>query len=246
MESTPRLLIPEWPAPANVQAAVTTRIGGQCRPPFAAFNVAQHVGDVAATVARNRQMLRDALALPVEPCWLEQVHGRETVAAESGAGAAADASYTRTTGVACTVMVADCLPLLICDSTGSQVAAAHAGWKGLAGGVIESILVTFPDPSDVMVWLGPAIGPCHYEVGAEVKAAFEDGVAGFAPSARRGHWMMDLYALARSRLARAGVKQVFGGDLCTYCDEERFYSYRRDGQTGRIAALIWLAAANPG
>ncbi|PKM45838.1 MAG: peptidoglycan editing factor PgeF [Gammaproteobacteria bacterium HGW-Gammaproteobacteria-1] len=236
------LILPTWPAPPNVHACATTRAGGVSTEPYASLNLGDHVGDDPAAVAENRARLCRELALPAEPLWLTQVHG--TAVAE-GAGGCADASVAFGPGTVCTVMTADCLPLLLCDRAGTRVAAVHAGWRGLLAGVIEAAVARLDTPgAELLVWLGPAIGPDAFEVGEEVRAAFlaEDGGAAgaFRPSPA-GRWLADIYALARRRLARCGVNAVYGGELCTYHDAERFYSYRRDGVTGRMASLIWLA-----
>lgn len=238
----------EWPAPANVRAVTTTRGGlGVSLPPFDRFNLADHVGDDPAAVAANRARLVSVLHLPTEPVWLEQVHGagvaRLPVAVTKPQ---ADAAVTTTPGVVCAVLTADCLPVLFCDRDGTKVAAAHAGWRGLAGGVLEATVAAMDvPPQDVLAWLGPAIGSRTFEVGEEVRAAFtaDDPAASsaFTPT-RPGHWRADLYTLARRRLARIGVEAVFGGGHCTFEESQRFYSYRRDGRTGRMASLIWLTA----
>jgi len=236
----------EWPAPANVRTASTLRTGGVSELPFDSLNLGDHVGDAPEAVRSNRQRLREALRLPDEPCWLNQVHGSRVI--EAGKWAAppeADACIARTAGQVCVVMTADCLPVLFCNREGDRVAAAHAGWRGLAGGVLESTVNSLGLPgSQLMAWLGPAIGPDAFEVGDEVRIAFtaRDAVAAqaFRPSHRAGHWLADLYLLARQDLARLGVHAVYGGGLCTYSDELRFFSYRRDGKCGRMASLIWL------
>ena len=235
-------LRPGWPAPAPVRALTTTRAGGVSRPPWNAFNLATHVGDTPQHVAANRAALRRRFDLPADPVWLQQVHGARVV--EAGAAAEADAVWSRTPGQVCAVLTADCLPVLLCDRAGDCVAAAHAGWRGLAAGVLEATVAALPaDAADLMAWLGPAIGPDAFEVGDEVREAFvtADARAGaaFRP-AGDGRWLADLYGLARLRLAAAGVTRVFGGGLCTFTDRDRFYSYRRDGVTGRMASLIWL------
>lgn len=235
-------IVPDWPAPLSVRALATTRGGGYGAGPYAGFNLAAHVGDDPLAVAANRQWLRHRL--PAAPGWLRQVHGIRCVdAARAGHNAEADASFTRSPAVACAVMTADCLPVLFCDGAGSVVAAAHAGWRGLAAGVLESTVAAMAAPApELMAWLGPAIGPEAFEVGDEVRAAFlaDDGAAAAAFRSRGDKWLCDLYALARLRLARLGLTQVFGGGLCTYGDKDRFFSYRRDGATGRMATLIWL------
>ena len=235
--------VPDWPAPARVHALQTTRQGGMSRAPYASFNLGTHVGDAAAAVAENRRQL--ASMLPGEPLWLEQVHGCAVVLAEQAAGTPrADAAVTRRAGKVCAVMTADCLPLLLCDAAGSVVAAAHAGWRGLADGVIEATLRAMQvDAAQAMAWLGPAIGPQAFEVGGEVREQFvaqqAQAAKAFVPTTP-GKWRADLYQLARLRLQAAGVQQISGGKLCTHGDAERFFSYRRDGQTGRMATLIWL------
>lgn len=236
------LILPDWPAPPNVRACTTTRDGGVSVGPYASLNLGDHVGDDPAHVTENRARLRRELALPAEPLWLTQVHG---IAVAGGEGGCADASVAFAPGTVCTVMTADCLPLLLCDRAGTRVAAVHAGWRGLLAGVIEAALARLAVPGgELLVWLGPAIGPESFEVGEEVRTAFmaEDAAASaaFRPSPG-GRWLADIYALARLRLARSGVAAVYGGDLCTYSDAARFYSYRRDGVTGRMASLIWLA-----
>lgn len=241
----PAFIVPEWPAPANVRALTTLRSGGYSRGPYASFNLAAHTDDDPEAVNRNRQLLRECFNLPGDPVWLQQVHGSRIITAEAGAaGTEADGSWTRVAGAVCAVMTADCLPVLICDRQGSRVAAAHAGWRGLHAGVItQAVTVLEADPAALMVWLGPAIGPRAFEVGAEVRQAFVDKSSlnrqAFVPG-REQHWMCDLYRLARIELSMLGISAVFGGTECTYSDQRRFYSYRRDGATGRMASLIWL------
>jgi hypothetical protein len=236
-------LTPQWPAPARVKACVTTRSGGVSVAPFDSCNLGEHVADDPQAVLKNRQRLVSLLGC--KPAWLQQVHGVAVVEANPALVLEADASWTSKSGVACTVMTADCLPVLFCDRAGSRVAAAHAGWRGLAGGVLEATLDQLAVPADqVLVWLGPAIGPQAFEVGAEVREAFvaqhEQAAAAFVPSANPGKFIADIYQLARIRLAARGVTAVYGGDFCTYNDP-RFFSYRRSAQTGRFAALIWLS-----
>jgi hypothetical protein len=240
-------LVPDWPAPSNVRAAVTTRSGGASGAPFDSLNLADHVGDDPACVAENRRRLREALTLPAEPFWLHQVHGCDVAdanAAGAGPPCAADAAVATRPGSVCAVLTADCLPVLFCSRAGDWVAAAHAGWRGLAAGVLERAVAHAPVPAaDLLAWLGPAIGPQAFEVGSEVRAAFVVDDAGaadcFAPSPA-GRWLADLYALARRRLERCGVGWVGGGGLCTCTDARRFFSFRRDGTTGRMASVIWL------
>jgi YfiH family protein len=238
-------IVPDWPAPANVRALATTRRGGLGSGVYASFNLATHVGDDAAVVAANRDLLRECVSVP--PFWLNQVHGTRCVGVDEAVpGTDADAAWTRGRRFACAVLTADCLPLLLCDETGSVVAAAHAGWRGLLGGVIESTVAAMATPGGrLMAWLGPAIGPAAFEVGGEVRAAFvaHDPAAASAFAARGGDkWLCDLYALARQRLAAQGVERLFGGSFCTVGEPDRFFSYRREGTTGRMASLIWLEA----
>lgn len=241
-----KLLIPDWPAPSRVRAACTTREGGVSRPPFDSLNLGDHVGDDPGAVAENRRRLREALALPADPCWLDQVHGTCAVeAAPLHERCKADAGVTGEPGRVCAVLTADCLPVLFCDRSGSRVGAAHAGWRGLEGGVLEATVSAMGiPPGELMAWLGPAIGNGAFEVGPEVREAFLARDAGAASAFRpspSGRWLADLYALARRRLDRIGVTAIHGGGLCTFSDPRRFYSFRRDGRTGRMATLIWLA-----
>lgn len=258
-------ILPDWPAPARVRAVTTTRQGGVSRPPFDSFNLGGHVGDAPAAVAANRQQLREALSLADEPYWLNQVHGT-TVAnldAEPGGLPEADASTTTTVNTVCAVLTADCLPVLFCDQAGTQVAAAHAGWRGLAAGVLEATVASFnASPEHIIAWLGPAIGPQAFEVGEEVRQAICNPGHSLCP--QRGHlacnvdavaaeafvavqseanekkWLADVYQIARQRLAKAGVTTVCGGGRCTFSEAEHFYSFRRDSQTGRMATLVWI------
>ncbi|SCZ50306.1 peptidoglycan editing factor PgeF [Thiohalomonas denitrificans] len=246
LESTGELTVlrPGWPAPSSVKAAVSTRIGGVSAPPYDSLNLGDHVGDDPRAVAENRRRLGRVLHLPGEPIWLRQVHGTRVVSAREGVDREADAIYADTAESVCAVLTADCLPVLFCDGAGTRIAAAHAGWRGLQAGILESTLDTFDTPfEEILVWLGPAIGPDAFEVGPEVREAFlvSDPGAGeaFRPSPS-GRWWADLYGLARRRLRRAGVGGIYGGGYCTYTDTERFYSYRRDGVTGRMATLIWM------
>jgi len=223
---------------------MTTRLGGVSRPPFESLNLGDHVGDAAALVTENRARLRDIL--PAEPYWLRQVHGRTVACADDGTDfPQADAAYSRRTGTVCAVMTADCLPVLFCDETGSVVAAAHAGWRGLAAGVLEATVAAMQAPADrILAWMGAAIGPQAFEVGEDVRKTFVADLAAtadaFRPEISAGKWWADIYLLARLRLARIGVSRVYGGGLCTFTDGQRFYSFRRDGASGRMASLIWL------
>ena len=237
------LLVPAWPAPAHVRAVQTLRTGGISPAPWDSFNLGDHVGDDLVRVAANRMTLRSYL--PAEPLWLQQVHGITTVNADLEANSlAADAAFARQPGKVCVVMTADCLPVLFCDKAGTVVAAAHAGWRGLVAGLLEATVAKMGVPaSELMVWLGPAIGPTCFEVGDEVRAEF----LGYDPAADSafvpqlpGKWLADIYTLARQRLQAAGITAISGGDFCTVSDSGRFFSYRRDGVTGRMASLIWL------
>jgi polyphenol oxidase len=242
----PQLLTPEWPAPPRVRAAFTLRGGGVSRAPFDSLNVGVHVGDEPAAVAENRRRIRAALALPAEPAWLEQVHGTRVADLDAeDAPAPADAVMTRTAGRVCAVQVADCLAVFLAARDASAVAVAHAGWRGLAAGVIEATVAALGGaPADLIAWLGPAISPPYFEVGAEVRQAFierDPGGSGAFTANARGRWQCDLAALARRRLGALGVTAVSGGNWCSYADPTRFYSFRRDGHCGRMAALIWLS-----
>jgi len=242
---SPGFITPAWPAPANVHALTTLRTGGFSSAPYSSFNLAAHTGDDAAMVNRNRALLREHFSLPAEPVWLQQVHSNRIVAADPDEiGAEADGSWASSAGSVCAVMTADCLPVLICNRQGSKVAAVHAGWRGLHAGVVtNAICMLESDPAELMVWLGPAIGPRAFEVGPEVYRAFTDRNGENTSAFRQTddqHWLCDLYQLARIELSNQGVTSVFGGNECTFTDEQRFYSYRRDGDTGRMTSLIWL------
>lgn len=238
-------LIPDWPAPGHVKALTTTRQGGVSRPPYESLNLAQHVGDDPVAVARNRARLRETCGLPEEPFWLHQVHGcRVADSASEGPGCEADAVLSRQPGRICAVLTADCLPILMTDRDGRAVCAVHAGWRGLASGVVESAVSHLPSPPQgLLVWLGPAIGPDAFEVGDEVREAFvaqcDEDEQAFRKNGR-GRWLADIYELARLRLRRLGVGYVGGGGYCTSTQSSLFYSYRREGATGRMASLIWL------
>lgn len=239
------LILPEWPAPANVRACSTLRKGGVSNAPWDAFNLGGHVGDDAAHVATNRQRLVVEAGLPEMPRWLEQVHGTDVVRLPAAQVDAlrADAAMTSDTGVVCAVMTADCLPVLFCSEDGKEVAAAHAGWRGLCAGVLENTLAQFASSaSQIHAWLGPAIGPEAFEVGSEVRAAFmaKDLRAqqAFRPAGPK--YFADIWLLAQQRLQAAGVKSVSVTRRCTFHEDGDFFSFRRDGTTGRMASLIWL------
>jgi len=241
---TIEFIAPDWPAPANVRAAMTTRMGGVSAGRYASLNLATHVGDDPAAVAENRRRLRAALALPAEPAWLTQVHGRDVARLPGPMPASADAAVTFDKGTVCAVLVADCLPVLLAGRRGDCVGIAHAGWRGLAAGVIEATVAALAaGPGELLAWLGPCIGPQAFEVGPEVREAFVAHDAAAARDFRAGHagkFFADLPSLARRRLEACGVSEIHGGGLCTHADPARFFSYRRDGETGRMAALIWL------
>ncbi len=237
-------LLPDWPAPTNIHAYTSTRGGGFSHPPFDSFNLGRHVGDDETDVQANRQQLVQQLNLPAEPVWLDQVHGTGVVDLSNAVeGCEGDASFAREAHRVCGVMTADCLPVLFCDRQGQTVAAAHAGWRGLLAGVLESTLDAMDcEPEDIMAWLGPAIGPDHFEVGEEVFQAFvqqsADSAQAFKAN-RPGHYLANIYQLSRLRLQKWGVSRIYGGDLCTFQEQDRFFSFRRDGQTGRMVSLIW-------
>ena len=239
-------LEPDWPAPPGVRVLSTLRTGGASTGPYASLNLAAHVGDRTEAVAENRRRLRFAAVLPAEPLWLEQVHGVDVAVHEGASGPRrADASIAFSPGQVCAVMTADCLPIVLADRAGTRVGVAHAGWRGLLGGVVEATVAGFGcEPLELLAWLGPAIGSAAFEVGAEVREAFmgrSPGLAaGFRPNAR-GRFQADLYGLARQLLAAAGVTAVHGGGWCTHTDADRFFSFRRDGTTGRMATLAWLS-----
>ncbi len=251
---------PDWPAPPGVRALSTWRDGGVSHSPFESLNLGDHVGDEVSAVLENRRRLSAAARLPAEPHWLAQVHGIEVLdldeakrkAApapdERSAAPVADAAFTRESTRICAILTADCLPVLFATESGDAVAAAHAGWRGLANGVLEATVRALAvPPGTLMAWLGPAIGPDHFEVGSEVREALlgdsglsadSGAIAAFQPNSR-GRWMANLPMLARRRLAVLGVARIYGGGECTYSRPDRYFSHRRDGNTGRQATLIW-------
>jgi hypothetical protein len=238
-------IIPDWPAPASVGALATTRSGGVSQGPWRSLNLGLNSGDNAADVARNRELLDEALQAPAH--YLQQVHGNGVVQHPGQLSPAlptqADAQWSEEKNAVCAILTADCLPVLFCDRQGKQVAAAHAGWRGLAAGVLENTVAVMQAPAgDVLAWMGPAIGPTAYQVGGEVKAAFDqqqsEGADAFVTDGER--WLFDLYAMARHCLQRAGVGHISGGGYCTFSDEQRFFSYRRESTTGRMASMVWL------
>jgi len=240
-------IAPDWPAAEHVRVLSTLRAGGVSEGSFASLNLAAHVGDRPEAVAANRLLLREAAHLPDEPLWLEQVHGTRVVRCEGAAAVPpqADAAVAFEPGRVCAVMTADCLPVVLADRAGTRVGVAHAGWRGLVGGVLKATIAALEVPAaDLHAWLGPAIGPTAFEVGPEVRAAYlaDLAVPGtfFVPNAR-GRYLADLYGIARWVLEQAGIDSVHGGGWCTHDDPERFFSFRRDGVTGRMATLAWLA-----
>lgn len=240
-----KLIVPDWPLPPGVVACSSTRIGGVSLPPYDSLNLGAHCGDDLVHVEENRKRMFAAGQLPSKPVWLEQVHGKDVLklTGEPYVSKRADASYSNTPGTVCAVMTADCLPVLFCNRDGTEVAAAHAGWRGLCAGVLEETVACFADkPENILAWLGPAIGPDAFEVGPEVRNAFMavEAIAdrAFRPAGEK--YYADIYALARQRLTSVGVTQVFGGEHCTFSQKGDFFSYRRDKNTGRMASFIWL------
>jgi hypothetical protein len=237
-------LRPDWPAIPSVQALCTTRLGGVSIGPYASFNLGGHVGDAISAVAENRARLTRELGVDI--LWLDQVHGATVVDVgdDTLSSPTADAAISRRAGRACAVLTADCLPVLLARQDGQAVGAAHAGWRGLCAGVLEATVAALGEGHTLQAWLGPAIGPAAFEVGDEVRTAFlahdAQATVAFRPGAQVGKWMADLYTLARQRLAACGVTAVYGGGLCTHGDATRFYSYRREPVTGRMASLIWI------
>lgn len=241
-------ITPNWPAPVNVKALQTIRTGGVSTSPYDTLNLGEHVQDDPLAVAHNRQLLSPYL--PSEPVWVNQVHGTHVIdAAKSGCLENADGAFATHADVVCVTMTADCLPVMLCNKAGTVVAAVHAGWRGLCDGVIETAIKKMPsNPTDILAWLGPAIGPNSFEVGNEVREQFMQkdakAISAFKPHGDK--WLCDIYAIAKQRLNNIGVTQIYGGgvneEFCTYTDDARFFSFRRDNITGRMASLIWLAS----
>ena len=235
---------PSWVAPPSVCAYTTTRVGGVSQVPFDSLNLALHVGDDPVHVARNRELLQQVLNLPAEPCWISQTHGTHAVTLELDNSRDADAAITRLPGIVAVVMTADCLPILVCNRDGSEVAAVHAGWRGLQAGVIQGTLARMKSSSEqLQAWIGPGISQDNFEVGAEVRTAFIDSMQdaeSFFKENRKGHWLCDLAGLAERVLKRQGVVDVYRDLGCSYRDADNFYSYRRNTTTGRMASLIWI------
>jgi len=235
------LIWPDWPAPGNVCAFTTTRAGGYSRGAWRSMNLGLRCGDDITAVVRNRAKLQGHL--PAVPQWLRQVHGSRVVAHPSGPSLEleGDGLVTGSAGQVCAVLTADCLPVFFCNDLGSRIAVAHAGWRGLARDVLKATVMAMEEETEhIVAWLGPAIGPMAYEVGEDVRQAFGSETADCF-SRRGDRWLLDLYAIARLKLGRLGIKRIHGGGFCTFSDEERFFSYRRDRVTGRMASLIWLA-----
>lgn len=240
------LIVPDWPAPAMIKAFSTTRQGGFSLPPYDSFNLGTHVDDEPDTVIKNRDYLVDIAQLPESPRWLNQIHGTHVIDSNDWQlNIDADAIVSQQTDHICTIMTADCLPLLLCNKQGDIVAAIHAGWRGLAAGIIEKTIVEFRcAPQDILVWLGPAIGPNQFEVGPDVYQTFIQHSAKAIRAFQQTdatHYLADIYLLARQRLTALGVSAIFGGDLCTASDQQHFFSYRRDDVTGRMASMIWIS-----
>ncbi len=243
-------IVPHWPAPSRVRACTTTRIGGFSEGAFSSMNLGDRTDDNIIAIAKNRNQLNRVLQLPCEPSWLFQSHSNKVVRLydDTPSNQHADASYTTIPDKVCAVLTADCLPVLLCAKDGSVVAAIHAGWRGLANGIIDntiSTLLHFANckPPELLAWMGPAIGPGLFEVGDDVRRAFmeqfQEATRAFTPIVE-GKWLADIYMLARQRLNRMGVTDIYGGDYCTATQYEKFYSYRRDRETGRMASLIWM------
>ncbi len=235
---------PDWPAADQIHAAVTLRTGGFSQGAYQSLNPAVHVNDDVEKVYQNRQKLTQMLKLPAEPAWLQQIHSNRVITLDAEHRLQqADASYTDQSGRVCTVLTADCLPLLLCSQDGSEIAAVHAGWRGLLAGIISNTVQLFKSKA-IMVWLGPAIGPDCFEVGPEVETAFTKKSiyfnSAFKPTAYN-KFLADIYQLARIEFSMLDIQQIYGGNFCTVSDKQRFYSYRRDGETGRMATLIWRA-----
>lgn len=237
---------PDWPLSDHVHALTTTRQGGVSHPPFDSLNLATHVHDNPADVTENRHRLKTELLLPNDPFWLNQQHTNRVINLDETNSQDADGSYTAKKDIICCVLTADCLPILLSDKSGTEVAAIHAGWRGLASGIIDNGIKHFKhSPKELFAWIGPAISRDHYEIDNSVRSQFLhndiDSAPAFIPS-RTDHWRLDLPKLAKQYLKKCGITQIYGGDYCTFSDVKRFYSYRRDGgKTGRIATLIWLS-----
>ena len=242
--TTRKFIFPEWPAPLNIRACTSLRYDGKSQGCYQSFNLADHVGDDPECVRHNRQLLKESLQLPNEPAWLEQTHSSRVVRIDMSNNRHADAAVSFKSENVCVILTADCLPILFCDRNGTRVAAVHAGWKGLSGGIITTTLEALQCPAEeLLVWLGPAIGPNAYQVGDDVRDVFlsqgEQYALAFLPD-NLGRWMANLYYIALLQLKDSGVKAIYGGIYCSYTDTERFFSFRRNNQTGRMASLIWM------
>lgn len=245
MSKNVKLITPEWPAPVNIIAGTSTRLGGVSEAPYDSLNLGSNTGDDINAVQQNRQHVQKTLNLPNEPCWLNQVHGNTAVQIDATYQATdADASYTHQANIVCTVLTADCLPILVCNQTGTEIAAIHAGWRSLASGVIENTLAKFSTPPEqLLTWFGPCISAAVYEVGKEVYTNFvvenPEAQKAFTPT-RQNHWLANLPLLAEQRLQTLGIEHIYHSHLCTLQDETQFFSYRRDGRTGRMASFICI------
>lgn len=238
-------IVPDWPAPNHIKAFTTTRLNGVSSTPFQSFNLAHHVGDSIDHVLKNRALLKNNLKLPNEPIWLNQAHSNHVINLDqNNSDEIADGSYTTHKNKVCVILTGDCLPILLCDKTGKEIAAVHGGWRGLLAGVIESALMYFKSsPENIYAWLGPAIGPQVYEVGDDVRDPFiavdKNATHAFKPY-KQSKWLANIYLLAQQRLEKYGVTAIYGGNHCTYSEADKFFSHRRDKETGRMANLIWI------
>ena len=247
-QSPPGFITPDWPSPSNVRALTTLRTGGVSEGPYQSFNLAVHTEDDPVRVEQNRQLLKRYHQLPRDPVWLSQVHSDHVICIDDIPAEAeipdADGAWSKQPGRVCAVMTADCLPVLLCNRQGTRVAAVHAGWRGLASGIVTQGVRVMEQPAEqLLAWLGPAIGPRAFEVGSDVMQVFTDKDARNEKAFNQvddSHWLCNIYHLARNELNALGLTAIYGGDFCTYEQAERFYSYRRDGKTGRMASLIWL------
>jgi len=243
-EASIEIIEAKWDAPSRVKALCTTRQGGFSQPPYDSLNLAMHVGDDDQSVLRNRELLRNSLRLPVEPCWLEQTHSTRVVSLESDASRLADAAITRQADTIAIVMTADCLPILLCNRSGTEVAVIHAGWRGLVDGVIESTVNGMISPADqLLAWIGPGISQLCFEVGGEVRDFFiarNRADDSYFVANRPAHWLCDLNGLATATMARLGIAEISRAGYCSYGDDLRYFSYRRNTLTGRMASLIWI------
>lgn len=244
LDNAEDIIIPDWDVAESIKSVCTTRLGGYSQPPYDSFNLATHVGDCEAAVTKNRQKLEQQLDLSRPINWLTQVHGCKTVSARDASGAEADAVFSREINEVCAVLTADCLPVLFCDKQGTQVAAAHAGWRGLLGGVLNNTIHQFSaEKKDIYCWLGPAIGNNEFEVGEDVRyQALSQNIelASCFVDKTTSKWLFDIYAAARILLHQAGIEKIYGGEYCTVTESKKFYSYRREGKTGRMASCIWI------